>query len=118
MAIAAIYMLCLFAPTAVFAAGLPAVPAHCLTGDHAKADASHTGHGIAGHHDHSGQPPGDTNHAAKCCGLFAVTAIAPVIDFTTVWPALALPQPARLVEALSGRASDRIDRPPKSHPSL
>lgn len=111
-----VYAFCLAAPTAVLAlSGTPAA-AHCLTDDHhglAAADHVHA-HGSPHHHDGNGEddPP------AKCCGLFCLSALSPDIVFIVSppgnWAAVIVARP----EAMSGRGTDRIDRPPRSLPSI
>jgi hypothetical protein len=109
------YALCLAAPTAVLAlSGAPAA-AHCLTDDHHGLAAGHVHeHGSPHHHDGKGDddPPG------KCCGLFCLSALSPDTGFIVSppvhWAAVIVARP----EAMSGRGTDRIDRPPRSLPSL
>ena len=109
------YALCLAAPTAVLAlSGAPAA-AHCLTDDHHGLAASHVHeHGAPHHHDGNGgdDPPG------KCCGLFCLNALSPdtlfIVSPPAHWAAVIVARP----QAMSGRGTDRIDRPPRSLPSL
>jgi hypothetical protein len=110
------YALCLAAPTAVLALSGTLAAAHCLTDDrHGMAPAGHVHeHGSPHHHDGKGDddPPG------KCCGLFCLSALSPDTGFIVSppvhWAAVIVARP----EAMSGRGTDRIDRPPRSLPSL
>ena len=111
----ALYALCLATPTAVVALGLNAIPAHCLTDDH-DAGVVHSHHGSA--HHHSGGTADHGDHEGKCCGLFGITAIAPEAATFSMPPAPATQQQALIAASLSGRGSERIDRPPRSHLSL
>jgi hypothetical protein len=113
----ALYALCLVTPTAVMALGQGTIPAHCLTDDHLTAEAVHVHHDGTNHH-HSGGKTGEGDHDNKCCGLFSVSAIAPDATIIAAPRALAAPQPSAVVDDLTGRASDRIDRPPRSRLSL
>ena len=112
-----LYALCLVAPTAVLAFNADSTPAHCLTEDSQAAGSSHV---------HSGQnrsdtgDTGDVDHdqASKCCGLFSVSdVLAPFNAATMRLPLMSQIAPL-FVAGLSGQDSDRIDRPPRSLPSL
>jgi len=101
--LAALYTLCILAPSAAFA--LSASP-----GVHVHADGS------AHHHDHDGAapPPGDDekSRVASCCSLFSVVALLgePGLSLGLYNPAsIVLPA---LADALSGRGPERINRPP------
>jgi hypothetical protein len=112
-----LYALSLAAPTTVLAIGKSGEPAQCQTERH---------HGTAATHDHqdgsnehrSDTSGGDHDQTSKCCGLFLVSAVAPDVDFVTRQH----PPVARLgllsATDLSGQDTDRIDRPPRSLPSL
>lgn len=113
----ALYALCLVTPTAVMAVGQGAIPAHCLTDDHHIAGAVHM-HQDGSTHHHSGSKQDDGDHAGKCCGLFSVSAIAPDLDIVVAPREPAPQQPSLTANDLTGRGSDRIDRPPRSRPSL
>jgi hypothetical protein len=140
--LAALYALCILAPSAAFAfSGNPLI-AHCLIEDHITA-AGHD-HGASGHehgsnkvhlhadgtthqHHDDGQVPRQTPKSssgggkadvATCCGLFSVVAIAgePDLILGSSGHASILVPPLR--EALSGRGPERINRPPISLLSL
>lgn len=108
----ALYALCVVAPVAAFAMSDGSMAAHCLTEDHHGAGQSHD-HQDGASHQHPGPAGDDHGSAAKCCGLFGVTAIAPSFDVVS--------RPIRQVsdvtvpaaESLFGRGSGRIDRPPR-----
>lgn len=108
----ALYALCLVTPTAVMAAGKGAIPAHCLTDDHHAAGAIHAHQDGSSHH-HSGSKEDDGDHDGKCCGLFSVSAIAPELGIIVTPRGPAAQQPSLTVDDLTGRGSDRIDRPPR-----
>src|SRR5262249_39941570 len=126
LVLAALYTLCILAPSAAFAFSANPSVAHCLTEghvgvhDHGKAHV-HTD-GTAHHHDHDGAAPpsGDDEKSrmASCCSLFSVVAIAgaPGCSLGLYSPAsMVLPA---LADALSGRGPERINRPPIACPSL
>jgi len=108
-----LYAVCLAVPTAVLAFSHASGPAPCLTDDHHGLGTFHVHQDGSSHHhqdngeDNRGQP-------GKCCGLFCLSAIAPDVGF------IAGPQPlvaaieSRFAMAMTGRGSDRIDRPPRS----
>jgi hypothetical protein len=133
---AVLYAVCILAPHVALA--LSGASGHCLTGDrqaahvHTPADshadetaATHenAGHGNADHahpdgafHVHAGQDspaaPDIDSHTGMCCGLFCVTGLA-----VTSAPLLSAPMRAEhiapgLDRGLTGRAPDRINRPP------
>jgi len=111
-----LYALCLAAPTAVLAFNQASVPAHCFTDDQHGIGAIHvhedgSSHRQSGTGDDQGQP-------GKCCGLFSVSAIAPAIDFVAGQNPPVSHRPSLLAQSLSGRGTDRIDRPPRSPLSL
>ncbi len=112
----ALYALCLVAPTAAMAVGHGSIPEHCLAGDH-DTGVAHVHHEGLAHH-HSGGKAHDSDHDNNCCGLFGVTAIAPEMGSFAIPPASASKQPSLIVANLTGRGSDRIDRPPRSPQSL
>jgi hypothetical protein len=126
--LAALYALCILAPSAAFAFSDNPAVAHCLIADHVgvhvqggKHDHGGKAHvhgdGVAHEHNHDGAAPppaGDDGKAAvaSCCSLFSVVAIPGQADLS-----LGLYSPASLVapalgEARSGRGPDRINRPP------
>jgi hypothetical protein len=135
--LAAVYALCVLAPSAAFAfSGNPLI-AHCLIEDHATAtvhDHAASGHdhggnihmhadGTAHQHHDDGQAPkshsgGGKADIATCCGLFSVVAIAGEPDLvlgSSGHASILLPPPR---EVLSGRGPERINRPPISLLSL
>src|SRR5574340_818952 len=109
--LAAAYAMCLLAPTAVFAFSSVPGPAHCLTDDNHGLALVHDHQNGSTHHDDGGRAD---DHASQCCGLFCLSAISPDVAFAAepqgVLAALLALPPA----ALTGLASDRIDRPPRS----
>jgi hypothetical protein len=118
--IAALYALCVVAPTLALAFTDGAGAAHCFTDDHHNV-AGDNEHGTHIHHD--GDSPDKSNHHGKqnsenCCGLFCITSGAvPLV------PELAGPNHANAMalifdDAVLGHPSDRIDRPPRSFLSL
>jgi len=127
-ALAVLYALCVLAPAVAFALSDDPAVAHCLTEGH------------VGIHDHGGKPehggklhvhadgsphqhhddgvaPQSSGHDGKaalatCCGLFSVVAIPgePLPNFGLhSLASVVLPV---LLDALSGRGPDRINRPP------
>jgi hypothetical protein len=112
-----LYAFCLAAPAASFAIGHPALPAHCLTGEHDGIGTIHADQRGSSHHHHSDGNDHD-GQAGKCCGLFGLSGIALSVDFVIAdQPPLAL-STSLVANTLNGRGSDRIDRPPKSRLSL
>jgi hypothetical protein len=121
IALAALYTLCILAPSAAFAFSANPGVAHCLTEGHVGVH-DHGGKvhvhadGTAHQHEHDGTAPpsGDDekSRVASCCSLFSVVAIPgePGLSLrfynraSTVLPVLA--------SALSGRGPERINRPP------
>src|SRR6516164_5062255 len=116
--LAALYTLCILAPSAAFAFSASPGVAHCLTEghvgihDHGKAHVH--ADGSAHHHDGAAPPSGDDekSRVASCCSLFSVVAMAgePGLSLGLYNPAsIVLPA---LADALSGRGPERINRPP------
>src|SRR6516162_7808533 len=110
--LAALYTLCILAPSAAFAFSASPGVAHCLTEGHVHIHADGTAH----HHDHDGAAPpsGDDekSRVASCCSLFSVVALP-----GEPGPSLGLYSPGStvlpvLADALSGRGPERINRPP------
>ena len=146
IALAALYALCVLAPSAAFAFSNSPSIAHCLIEGHDTiAVHGHTtpaahDHGTAAVHDHGGKvhvhadgtahqhhddgsapksrSDGGKANIATCCGLFSVVAIAyePGLILGLSGHASILSPPLR--EALSGRGPERINRPPISLLSL
>jgi hypothetical protein len=131
MIVGALYALCIIAPSAAMALGPGDHAAHCFTDEQLglthvhRADVGHAhaaGHvkvhvhadGATHHHDgpHHPATSGNGSDPAACCGLFGLTAM-------TVDPQLDLGAPSRhwsilpvSFDKLTGRGSDRINRPP------
>jgi len=113
----AVYALCLLAPAAVMAISGGAAAAHCLTDDHHALAKIHVHHDRSSH-SHSNPNADDHGQSGQCCGLFCLSAIAPAFE-QVVAASFAAPDIAVVVtDSLFGRASDRIDRPPRSPLSL
>jgi len=121
MIVAALYTLCILAPSAAFTFSANPGVAHCLTEGHVGVH-DHGGKvhvhadGVAHHHDDDGAAPpsGDNEKSrmATCCSLFSVVAISGELGVS-----LGLYSPTSIVlsvlaDALSGRGPDRINRPP------
>ena len=120
--LAVLYALCLTMPTAVLASNADTAPAHCLTEPAAGAGSNHVHHGDLDNsqtsRDHRDTGDANHDHASKCCGLFAVGGVMPTIDFVTVRLPLMSHVAPLLTADLSGQNSDRIERPPRTFPSL
>jgi hypothetical protein len=111
--LAAFAALCFVAPPAVLAFGHGPNTANCLAHadqvDHGRTAASGTDH----HGDHSA-PAGD--HQMTCCGLFCLSALAPIAGEPFAPPAIySASFPAREARPFS-RVPERPDRPPISLP--
>ena len=117
VAFVALYALCLAAPTAVLAFSTQTLPAHCLNDDEYGIGAIHVHEDGSSHH-HSNTGGVDHDQSGKCCGLFGSIAITPVVDFIVEQHAPVSQFAASNAKSLSGRGSDRIDRPPRSNLSL
>jgi hypothetical protein len=113
----AVYALCVVAPAAALALADAATAVHCLTGDHHSVAKVHV-HADGASHQHSGDRDHKSGQPGNCCGLFCVSGIAQVFDVTLYSPAPLSEVPVLVVQSISGRSSDRIDRPPRSLPSL
>jgi hypothetical protein len=113
----ALYALCLATPAIVLAFGTTDLPTHCLTDDEHGIGTIHV-HDDGSSHHHSNTGSTGHNQSGKCCGLFGSIAIAPTIDFIVVQLAPIVQLAASPAKSLSGRGSDRIDRPPRSALSL
>jgi hypothetical protein len=113
----AFYALCLATPTAVLALSTQALPTHCLNDDEYGIGAIHVHMGGSSHH-HSNTGSADYDQSGKCCGLFGSIAITPAVDFIVGQHAPIAQPAASPAKNLSGRGSDRIDRPPRSNLSL
>jgi hypothetical protein len=119
--LAALYTLCILAPSAAFAFSTSPGVAHCLTeghvGIHDHGGKVHVhADGTAHHHNHDGAAPpsGDDekSRVASCCSLFSVVAIPgePGLSLGLYSPASTVL--SVLADALSGRGPERINRPP------
>jgi hypothetical protein len=121
LVLAVLYASCVITPPIALAFTDGASAAHCLADDHHGTGAQHM-HGQTHVHD-DGNVPGKGNHGDKgmannCCGLFCVTAGAiPSLPVITE-PGHTMAMNAGLDGVLRSRASDRIDRPPRSLLSL
>jgi hypothetical protein len=119
--LAALYTLCILAPSAAFAFSTNPDVAHCLiegqigVPDHGGKVHVHAD-GTAHQHDDDGAvpPSGDNekSRVATCCSLFSVVAIS-----GEPGPSLGFESPVSIVspilaDALSGRGPERINRPP------
>ena len=118
--LAAVYALCIVAPSAAFAFSANPSVAHCLTEGHVGVHDHGNVHvhadGTAHQHEHDGTAPpsGDDekSRVASCCSLFSVVAIPgePGLSPGLYGPgSIVLPI---LADALSGRGPERINRPP------
>jgi len=112
-----LYALYLVAPAAAFTFGHSSLPAHCLTGDLDGVGTIHLDQHRSKHH-HSGGSDDHDGQVGKCCGLFGLSAIAPAVDFIIAHQLPVSPSPSLIARILTGRGSDRIDRPPKSRLAL
>jgi len=117
IAFVALYTLCLATPTAVLAFSSQTLPAHCLSDDEHGIGANHVHQDESSHH-HSNTGSADQDQSGKCCGLFGSIAIAPELHFIVAQHAPITQPTALAAKNLSGRGSDRIDRPPRSNLSL
>jgi hypothetical protein len=111
-----LYTLSVIGPATAIAFSDSATAAHCLTDDHLETAKIHV-HQDGSTHQHS-IPDDDHGQPGKCCGLFAPSAITPTIDFVVERQFHTAHLATRIAGALSGRSSDRIDRPPRSLLSL
>ena len=142
-AFAVFYAVCALAPTSVLAfAGAPGAAHGLGVHDHARAFAQvhktgattdmahkikssahdHAGHGHAafGGHGDSDKTTPEGSHAppAGCCGIFCISALAPSFELTALCiPLLAKLEPP-VTGFMSGQHPSRIDRPPRSLPSI
>ena len=127
--LAALYALCILAPSIAFAFSNNPTIAHCLTEDHvgihdhggkihAHADGmAHRHHddGVAHRHHDEGtvlKHTGDEGKAANCCGLFSLVAVAGESSLILGPSSSAANLLPLALEALSGRGPERINRPP------
>jgi hypothetical protein len=107
--LAAVAVVCFIAPPAAVAFGHGSAAAHCLT------HADQVGHGMAhagdAHKQRGHQAPG-ADHKSTCCGLFFLSALAADdVQSSDVALPHSAPFPAGAAH-FTGRAPERIDRPP------
>ncbi len=112
-----LYALCLVTPTAVVALSANVTSTHCLTEGSQATGSSHVHHGDSSQDQ---RDTGDANHdhGSKCCGLFSVSGVVTPFDMVAVRLPLMSHVAPLFVASLTGQDSDRIDRPPRSLPSL
>ena len=110
------YTLCVIGPAVAIAFSDSAISVNCLIDDHHETVKIHV-HKDGLSHRHS-IPRNDHDQAEKCCGLFGPIAIAPAIDFVVEPKFHTSRLTLQFASMLSGRSSDRIDRPPRSRSSL
>jgi hypothetical protein len=130
LAVAALYAFCVLVPSVALA--LTNAAAHCLIDAHGAAHVhraianthvhadgvAHKHHDKAAHtHTDEGAPNGHTDagdkaHDGNCCGLFCITALAHEAPAALSAPAAVSRALPALADFLSGRGSDRINRPP------
>ena len=111
----ALYALCLVTPTAALAFSASPAAAHCLTDDSNHGVGSKHVHADETSHRHSNTGDDEKGQTGNCCGLFCLSVIAPpVVDLVARQLPPATHLPSLFMESLSGRGSDRIDRPPRS----
>ncbi|MBI1203720.1 MAG: hypothetical protein GC182_14555 [Rhodopseudomonas sp.] len=97
--------------------GAAATPAHCLTETTQTFGSGHVHHNKADR-DHPDTGDIDHDHASKCCGLFAVNGVMPNLDLIVERRPPESQIPRLFAADLAGQDTDRIDRPPRSLPSL
>jgi hypothetical protein len=127
IALAAIYALCVVAPSMALAFTDGAVAAHCLSNDrhglahvHAHGNGGGTVHthddGTVHEHTNDAVPASDgedeqTKQAGSCCGLFCFVAVTRDLGVGVGQPLHVSVLPV-LDEHLDGRGPARINRPP------
>jgi hypothetical protein len=127
IALAAIYAVCVTAPSVALAFADGAVAAHCLSDDsdglaHVHAQGSVSGivhtHDDGTVHEHAERtaPVVDgeneqTKQAGSCCGLFCFVAVTGDLDLAVGQPLHVSVLPV-LDERLDDRSPERINRPP------
>jgi hypothetical protein len=90
--LAALFLICILAPSAAFAFGDGSRAAHCLTDTtvaahvHKKADAhAHPyDHGAAVEHQHNGDPDDGVAVDQQCCGLFCLSSLPTTFAVVTL----------------------------------
>jgi hypothetical protein len=120
-----LYAACLLAPAAAIALGCAVPP--CLADDtHGVVRTALHEHGGNAHvhkdgtvHQHSKGPDGHaTDPDAQCCGLFCTSALPAILIDMPLPPFQTRAAHFAEVDALAGRAPDRLDKPPISSLSL
>jgi hypothetical protein len=115
----AFYALCLIVPGAAFALGDGSMPlAHCFSDHHHGSVESHHHEGMNHNKPKMGGDERQQSSPNNCCGLFSVSAIAPVFDVVTLPADQLLDVVIPTADNLFGRNSGRIDRPPRFLSSL
>jgi len=117
--LAALYALCVLAPTAAFAFGDGSKAADCVTSVNHGLAKVHVHADGKGHHHGTSQQNSDAGddekyHSPSCCGLACLTGMISAVDLP--WSdAARAPQPSLLAAVnIHGYAPDRLDRPPRS----
>jgi hypothetical protein len=119
--LAALYLLCILAPSAAFAFSTNPGAAHCLTeghvGMHDHGGKVHVhADGTTHHHNDDGAAPpsgdNDKSRLATCCSLFSVVAISGEPGLSLGLCSRACIVAAILTDPLNGRGPERITRPP------
>ena len=121
IAFAVAYAFCVVSPAIILALTQGAAATHCLSDDHHRVPASHTHDASHPHHDNNvaGQSSDhNKGKSEKCCGLFCVTAGAIPFATSLADPVHTTTMNVVTDNALGGRPTDRIDRPPRSLLSL
>lgn len=120
--LAVLYAITVVAPHAAMAFGNPQSAAHCLT----VRSASLHDHGLIKHkhaggveHTHAAQQADDQKNssdekgpAAACCGLFSCSALLSETRDLTPGPVTESSIAVPMLDAIEGRGSARINRPP------
>lgn len=119
--LAVAFALCVVSPAITLALTHGAAATHCLSDDHHRVPASYTHD--ASHPQHDNNVPGQSSDHNKgmsenCCGLFCVTAGAIPFATSLADPVHATTMNVITDDVLQSRATDRIDRPPRSLLSL
>jgi hypothetical protein len=107
-----LYTFCAIGPATAIGLGDGAAAAHCLTSNQYGIGRVHVHQDEPSHH-HSGGGPNQHSEIGKCCGLFSASALAPDLAVVVNQPVPASHQPLLIANSLTGRAADRIDRPPR-----
>lgn len=124
-AFVALYSFCLIVPPTALALGDGSRAAHGLTSEHRGPASVHV-HDNGTVHVHANAPDqqdleGSTDQQGptrSCCGLACISAIAPAIQLNLIEPMRFTTITSLIADGVSGRAPDRLDRPPISLLSL